>query len=593
MNFFSIKWKISISFVLFTLSFLGIYVVLATRVFQSDKLSYVFESQQRQVDAVAQDFAKVVDRAVLGARAIALGVDLRTRRIQPSAERFFYDEKSIEALDLRAPSADKPLFWLEKSRGLLGELGDFGAVKNDKANTFHLNHWRDDLFVITLTDYNEDQEAVQTRIVLRVHGLLDDALEGQTLAVVQKARVAMLSEPAEIEVSDVERFLYDSQNELPDGTAVHTVANRRQLISAAATAVSGFSVLGILPEQRAMSALQSLYRRSLVFILFSAFATIFVSLLLSFGLTRSINTLTLAAQRLGRGDFSGIPESPSRDEVGILSKAFQRMIFEIQRLLRDTADKTRMEAELKTARLVQESLLPEAADARVKTLSLSGFYATSSECGGDWWYYYVRGDELFVAVADATGHGTPAALVTSAARSLFSFVERSDLSLKEIMSHWNEAVAVCSKQKVFMTALLVRINVLSGMGSYINAGHEPPVLLEKEGDGYRADFLIGVQSATLGERGQQQWSESQFEIKSGGRLVLFTDGLTAFQSPEGKTIGDRRFLRVLERISGEKINIRSFVDSVFEHFNSFGGHRALPDDVCFVCVEKMPPTESA
>ena len=569
---------------MFTMSFLGAYVILASNVFETDKISYVFETQQRQVESLSVNFANVVERAVLGARAIVLGYDHRTHKVSPSARKLFSDNKSIQSIELREQGSAKPYFAFDKTENILAALGDFGL--SDTKTSFQLRFWKDHLFVLTLIDYDEDQNAIQTRVVFDVGNLLEDTLEGQVLAILENNKVVMGSYSEEVNKSDIEALFAQDKKALPDGTSIFEMKNERELVSLASTSFEGFRMIGMMSESLAMSALKALFRRSVVFMLLSILGTVCFSLLLSLGLTRNIQSLTSAAERLGSGDFSNIPTSNSRDEVGILSRAFQRMILEIQRLLRDTADKARMEAELKTARLVQESLFPEKPDASYKNISLSGLYATSSECGGDWWYYYTRGDEAIVVVADATGHGTPAALVTSAARSVFSYMERADLTLPEIATHWNEAVAVCSKQRVFMTAIIVRVNTITGIGSYINAGHEPPILLNKDGDKYTGEFLVGVQNATLGERSGQPWSIGQFELKLGSRLVLFTDGLTAFVSPEGKSFGEKRLLKTIEKLSGEHSGLRQYVDSIYKFFDDFGGNQTLPDDVTLAVIEK-------
>lgn len=584
MNFFSIKWKISISFIVFTMSFLLAYVILASDVFESDKISYVFETQQRQVESLSLNFANEIERAILGARAIVLGYDHTIRRVSPSAQKLFLDNKSIQSIELREQGKVDSFFSLDKTKAILPVLGTFGLT--DSKTSMQLRFWKDQLFVLTLVDYDEDQNAVQTRVVFAIEGLLEDALEGQVLAILENQKVVMGSLNESIKKTDIEDLFTQGKKSLPDGTSILEINGDRELVSLSSTSFDGFRIIGMLPESLAMSALKALFRRSIVFVFLSVLGTICFSLLLSLGLTRNIKNLTMAAERLGSGDFSNIPVTNSRDEVGILSRAFQRMILEIQRLLRDTADKARMEAELKTARLVQESLFPEKPDAAFKNLNLSGLYATSSECGGDWWYYYTRGDEAIVVVADATGHGTPAALVTSAARSVFSFMERADLSLPEIATHWNEAVAVCSKQKVFMTALMVRINVITGVGSYINAGHEPPILLSRQGEKFSGEFLVGVQNATLGERTGQAWSVGQFELPAGGRLVCFTDGLTAFVSPEGKSFGEKRLLKTLEKLSLEHSTTRSYVNAIFKFFDDFGGNQTLPDDVTLAVIER-------
>ncbi len=108
-------------------------------------------------------------------------------------------------------------------------------------------------------------------------------------------------------------------------------------------------------------------------------------------------------------------------------KNFNIMAAEVSRLLDQTAEKARMESELQTAKTVQETLFPETR-AKIGPLAIAGYYEPASECGGDWWHYCQIGNKIFLWIGDATGHGAPAALITSAAKSASTIIERLNIS---------------------------------------------------------------------------------------------------------------------------------------------------------------------
>src|SRR5262249_50797605 len=162
-----------------------------------------------------------------------------------------------------------------------------------------------------------------------------------------------------------------------------------------------------------------------------AFGALILALLLSYTLTKNINVLTWFAKRVGQGDFSAKPDIRSRDEVGVLGRTFSQMIDEVQKLLKETAEKARMEDELKTAGVIQESLFPAKKESEEGSIKLAGFYTTSSECGGDWWNYFLSNNEFHAIIADATGHGTPAALITAAARSIYTHIQTQQYTLSK------------------------------------------------------------------------------------------------------------------------------------------------------------------
>src|SRR5690606_35511909 len=109
------------------------------------------------------------------------------------------------------------------------------------------------------------------------------------------------------------------------------------------------------------------------------------------------------------------------DEVGGLAQGFNFMAGEVSRLMEETKEAARMEGELETVRLVQETLFPEPVK-RVGDFHLAGHFEPASECGGDWWHYCKVGDKLFIWIGDATGHGAPSAMVTSAAKAAATII---------------------------------------------------------------------------------------------------------------------------------------------------------------------------
>ena len=127
-----------------------------------------------------------------------------------------------------------------------------------------------------------------------------------------------------------------------------------------------------------------------------------------------LNTLFTATQRIAEGNFETKVEIPSSDEIGALSDSFNFMSDEITRFMGEMKEKARLENEVKVAQLVQSSFFPND-DITIGPVDISAFYQPASECGGDWWGYVEDENVLVLIIADATGHGVPAALLTATA----------------------------------------------------------------------------------------------------------------------------------------------------------------------------------
>lgn len=554
------------------LGFVGLYVVLAKKTFESDKVSYVFETQQTQTSSLARSFESQIDRITFDVRSILTGFDPVGRKLNIGAQKVFWDHPQILALRLRNPSTAEYLLQIEKNQGLIESMGTEWPTMTEKTD---LRPTEKNRFLMTI--------GKDAQVLFEIDNNLSKPLKGQVMALLHDGKIINRSTGTGLSDQAISTALKTLPSS--EATSIIDIQENPYLVSIG-RANEGQMLFATLTEKTAaLGALDLLFKRSLVFLAFSFFATVIVSLLLSNQLTQNLNSLAQTAERIGSGEFSATPAVKSRDEMGILAKAFSKMSEEIQRLLKETVDKTRMEEELKTARFVQESLFPRQSYYENAHARVAGLNKTTTECSGDWWFYYQQGSDLYVFVADATGHGIPAALITAAARSVFSFVRSSELSLKEILAHWDRATIECSNGRVFMTAFAMRLNVELGEISYINAGHEPPVLIKKLPDGKsKASYVIGEQSHSLGEN-KNVWLENKLQLDAGDRLLIYTDGLLAIRSPDGKSYSEKRFLSYLEKTIQPKMSPLELIEKVDEHFMTLNAGQPLPDDVTLVSVD--------
>ncbi len=573
------------------LSFVGLYVALAKHTFESDKISYIYESQQRQVSSLARSLDQQAERILFDTRAILLGYDPQTKSLGPGAQKVFWEHPKILALQLQSQDGRALSLQLEKTKGLLEEFSDQWPDERQ----VDLTPLGNDLFILATSQKVPDFGLVKTQVIFDYKESLGSHVKGQLITLSYEGRVIKRSPGSQISDSEVRQAL----ESLPkvETTLVRELNEGRQLVSIARTDFGGLLIASFTAESAALGALSVLFQRSIIFLGLSFFATIILSLLLANGLTQSINSLTKTAELIGRGDFSAKASVSSRDEIGVLAKAFAKMTAEIQRLLSETVEKTRMEEELKTARLVQESLYPTQSFYSNAHIRLFGMNKTTTECSGDWWFYYQKDSSLYALVADATGHGIPAALITAAARSIFSLVKERDATLTEIIRHWDRAIYECSNAKVFMTAFVMKINVELGDVEFINAGHEPPILLKPSEDGrFKATYLGSQQNHALGEC-KNLWLEDRIQLEPGERLFIYTDGLLAVKSPQGKSYSERRFLTYLEKNLKIEMGPEAIVETVDKHFMELNEGQSLPDDITIMALDFKavlnPKTEDA
>ena len=582
----SIKWKLSIAFILLSLGIVGLYIITAKRTFESDKISYIFDTQQRQVSQLSNDMGEKSNRMVFDARAILSGFSAATQALSPDAQSLLQNHPSILAIDLKNLAQEKPLASLERTPGSTQILTNV-PIKPSEPGKIQLEALPDGKFIAAVT-----QETGTDKAVLRVYFELKDLFAGasddQTFLLVSGDQVVINSNTSTFPKTALNEYLKSRPSKDIAATNIGRINGKDYLISTSPLKIGNFQLLVMMSQSSALAALNVLYQRSLVFLLMSFFATVIIALILSNSLTQNINDLKRVAEKIGDGDFSATPTFESKDEVGVLANAFRKMVQEIQKLLLATADKARMEAELKTAALVQESLFPVEAQYRAGDFKVGGVYVTSTECGGDWWYYFEKGDFLYVIVADATGHGTPAALITSAARSIFSYVQTKELELTEVATLCDEAIYQCSKGRVYMTAFLLKINTRTGLVNYINACHEPPYLWsgEEGSDERSGDYMVSPPDTMFGET-KKNFHQQTLIMKPGEKLIVYTDGVTAVENLQGKSIPNRKILRIFEAtVESQEETAVAAKNCVLALQEYTQGH-PLPDDITLVVIERM------
>ncbi len=583
MKFFSIRWKLSLALIGLSLTLVGSYVFLAKRTFESDKISYVFDTNQSQLRAVQKNFDFQLTQAFFTARAISATLDQTTKSLTPIGKNLFQAQSSIKSLRISDPASQQVILLYPENAVFPSLAAGTTPPAAGDSKTITIQALPNHLFLLVSREKNSDGAVVQMEVTVFLRMSFPDN-SSAVFFLADKKKIVDQNTPFEQtpEMTELLQEMFEEQNER---TFIRSIDHTDYLVSSTLPSLGDFRLISLTDKKSALGALEVLYKRSLIFILFSTFVTILISLALSGGLTQSLAIITGMAVKLSKGNFTGFVPMKSKDEIGILSQAFVKMSSEIERLINETRDKVRMEEELKTASLIQESLLPAMASTHVNRVEIAGSLKNSTECGGDWWYYFQRGDDLYVAIADATGHGTPAALITAAARSTFAIVADTQMSLEEMMTAWDHVVYSCSANRVFMTALLLRLNTKTGHAAVISASHEWPFIFRTDADGKLQEEALKLNlGATLGERKLKEWNRNEFLLQPGERLLLYTDGLFSVKNAEGQDMSERRFIRALQKITTQNIDAPSFLKACENVAQDFYKKEPIPDDITLVSI---------
>lgn len=309
-----------------------------------------------------------------------------------------------------------------------------------------------------------------------------------------------------------------------------------------------------IEEAKAFAVAGYMVSKSFYFALLILGIAIIIGILAVRPLTSQLERLTLTTQKIGLGDFTHTVEAKSFDEIGVLSDSFNLMSKKILAFMEEMKEKARLESEMRVAQLVQTAFIPPQSLHLGETQVLS-YTTPASECGGDWWGMLEFQDRQIFMIADATGHGVPAALLTASINackeSLGVLFERDPelaQSTARMMSYLNRVISRSGDQ-IQMTCFLASWHRASKTLTYTNASHPPALLYlpPKEGAGTKENIrpLLEAKGPRLGEQEDVLFTENYVELPAGVSMLLYTDGILEAQSPEGQAWGQRRFINSL------------------------------------------------
>ncbi|MCC7404886.1 MAG: serine/threonine-protein phosphatase [Bdellovibrionales bacterium] len=256
-------------------------------------------------------------------------------------------------------------------------------------------------------------------------------------------------------------------------------------------------------------------------------------------------------------------------------------------LARELAARKRMSGELEMAKVVQDALFP-ANTYEDDLIKIKGLYRTSSECGGDWWFYNVLESKAYFFIGDATGHGVPAALVVSAARASAGLIALyPEMSLSLLMSILNHAIYGTSRGKILMTFILASLDLRTGEVKICNASHEPPMVFPVQNNLKMRDIitLVGKVGPRLGDSLTSTYKETSYQLQVRDRIFFYTDGIPELQNHNQEMWSEQKMIRTLLKSLQKGPGIETAITDLEAGVENHRGGRPLNDDITYFFVE--------
>ncbi|HET9326729.1 MAG TPA: PP2C family protein-serine/threonine phosphatase [Candidatus Eisenbacteria bacterium] len=250
---------------------------------------------------------------------------------------------------------------------------------------------------------------------------------------------------------------------------------------------------------------------------------------------------------------------------------------------KDAVERVKSDQELNLARRIQRSFLMESFPRRPR-IEIHATNVSSRHVSGDFYDVVPVADEgLLLAVADVSGKGVPAALLSSMLQASVRTQAGSEPSVSAMMGKINALVCQRVATGQFATFFLAWIDERRMRLLYTNAGHNQPIHLG--GFGRR---LLDVGGTVVGMLEGLTWDQAELPLQPGDRLVLYTDGVTEAMNESGDMFGEERLYELIDRLS-PALSAEGIVDGVLEGLRDFLGDLEAGDDVTVMAVRVLDP----
>lgn len=265
------------------------------------------------------------------------------------------------------------------------------------------------------------------------------------------------------------------------------------------------------------------------------------------------------------------------------------LLIENSKLLERMVSEDRLRRELALAAQVQQRLFPERAPASLH-LNLAGFCQPARGVGGDYYDFLTLGSEqTAIAIADVAGKGISAALVMSSVqaslRSQAMTLEGASVrrSLSELVGTLNRLVLASTGGATYVTFFYAQFNERTREFTYVNAGHNPPLLLRVNGSGEAECRMLTTGGLFIGFFDGTPYEEETLELQSGDLMVAYTDGVTEALNAAGEEFGEARLQGLLESFA--HLPATEVRNRLIESLRAWSSGAPLHDDFTFVILK--------
>jgi phosphoserine phosphatase RsbU/P len=254
-----------------------------------------------------------------------------------------------------------------------------------------------------------------------------------------------------------------------------------------------------------------------------------------------------------------------------------------------TADKEKYRRELErkrfeieTARNIQQTFLPESTP-RLEGFDMAAFSLPALEVGGDFYDFIpIAQDKWGIVIADVSGKGFPAALFMALSRTYVRANAMGKTTASEAICMANNLIAQDDRSGMFVTLFYAVLDLYKKQLHYINAGHNPPLLIRGDGGDV---VLLSAQGIALGVVDEINLQEVELNLANNDVVVFYTDGITEAINGKEEQFGQERLIKLVAQNSS--LPAQELIDKIKSVVMDFTQGQEQFDDLTLVVLKSL------
>jgi len=251
------------------------------------------------------------------------------------------------------------------------------------------------------------------------------------------------------------------------------------------------------------------------------------------------------------------------------------------RLYEQALQQQALAQELETARMIQQSFLPEYVP-DIEGWDVAAFWQPMEGVAGDFYdFHRLDNHRLALIIADVSGKGIPAALFMALTVTVLRFAMEAGLSPLKMITNANQLMLSQQRSRLFVTVFVGYLNQQDGTLDYVSAGHNPPLLYRAADQTLEALHAKGVAAGVFATA---QYEQKQTTLAHGDILVLYTDGITEIINDAEEEFSEERLGTVLA--THADTSATEIAHAIITAIHTFAGGQASFDDETLMVIKR-------